>query len=148
MSVLILLLGGLSVAAMMATRFDAMTVQLAVLRALGYERREIRSWLLEGAFLGVGACLVGGLADAALFPLIRGMLGTALPPPSIVHSPIYQSFPVWITAIGATTAAVFIPLFRLYQQRTSSSRAFSLTPSKRKTGDAWASPVLFSYNSN
>lgn len=117
MSVLILLLGGLSVAAMMATRFDAMTIQLAVLRALGYERREIRSWLLwEGVLLGVGACLVGALADAILFPLIRGMLGTALPPPSIVHSPIYQSFPVWITAIGATTAAVFIPLFRLYRQ--------------------------------
>ena len=117
MSVLILLLGGLSVAAMMATRFDAMTVQLAVLRALGYERREIRSWLLwEGVLLGVGACLLGGVADAALFPLIRGMLGTALPPSSVVHSPIYQSLPVWLTAIGATTAAVFIPLFRLYRQ--------------------------------
>jgi putative ABC transport system permease protein len=115
--VLILFLGGLSVAAMMATRFDAMSVQLAVLRALGYARGEIRSWLLwEGFLLGIFACLLGGLADALFFPVLRGFFGSALPPSTLVSSPLTQSLPVWITALIATSLAVFVPLLRLYRQ--------------------------------
>ena len=115
MCALILLLGGLTVAAMMVTRFDAMAVQLAVLRALGYTRREITRWLLaEGAMLGIVACFVGALIDFLLLPIVRLMLGQALPP--LVSIPLVASWPVWVAACFATIIAVFVPLARLYRQ--------------------------------
>ena len=117
MTALIMVLGGLCVTAMMVTRFDAMTVQLAVLRAIGYARAEIAAWLVcEGLLLGAAACLIGGLADALAFPWIRGLLGSALPAEVMVPSPFYLSAPVWATAVFATVLAVFIPLYRLYHQ--------------------------------
>ena len=114
---LIMLLGGLSVAAMMVTRFDAMTVQLAVLRAIGYGRREVARWLVwEGVMLGCAACVIGGAIDGLVFPWLRELLGTALPSPDLVACPVYRSAPVWVTAVAATVLAVFIPLYRLYRQ--------------------------------
>lgn len=117
MTALVMLLGGLSVAAMMVTRFDAMTVQLAVLRAIGYGRRDVACWLVwEGLILGCAACVIGGTLDALAFPSLRALLGAALPSPETVACPAYQSAPVWGTAVAATVLAVFIPLYRLYRQ--------------------------------
>ena len=116
-SILVVLLGGLAVASMLVARFDAMGVQLAVLRALGYTRFEVAASLLfEGALLGVAACAIGIFIDLTMFPFMRWILGTALPPPDIVSSSIWQSAPVWFAAILATTASVFLPLYKLYNQ--------------------------------
>jgi putative ABC transport system permease protein len=61
---LVLALGALSVTSMLITRFEAMSLQLAVLRALGYKRKVIGQWLLwEGFLLGVFACLIGIILD-------------------------------------------------------------------------------------
>jgi putative ABC transport system permease protein len=119
---LIVLLAGLGVASMMATRFDAMAIQLAVLRALGYERKQIAAWLIwEGKLLGWSACLLGGILDAALFPWLRGLLGATLPPPPLVDSFLWQSWPVWGMAILATILAVVLPVIRIYGQDVHSS---------------------------
>lgn len=116
-TILILVLGGLSVAAMLITRFEAMSLQLAVLRALGYKKRSIGGWLLwEGFLLGAVAVFLGLVMDAAGFPVLRLMLGSSLPGPDIVASSLLESFPVWLTAIAATTASVFVPLYRVYHQ--------------------------------
>lgn len=116
-TVLILTLGGLSVASMLITRFDSMSLQLAVLRALGYKKKTIGKWLLwEGFLLGVAACFVGGAFDLVGFPIVRSLLGDALPPTDIVTSSIFQSLPIWGTAVIATTVSVFIPLYRVYHQ--------------------------------
>jgi putative ABC transport system permease protein len=117
MTAFIILLGGLSVAAMLVTRFDGMSVQVAVLRAIGYGKREISAWLLcEGALLGIGACVLGACIDAASFPLIRDFLGSALPAQDVADVAIWQSAPVWLAALTATIFAVFIPLLRFYRQ--------------------------------
>jgi putative ABC transport system permease protein len=121
-SILIVCLGALGVTAMMVTRFDAMSTQLAVLRAMGYEKSEIRRWLLwEGALLGIGACGAGGLLDLLTFPIVRNLLGSALPPSEFVSIPIWLSSPVWIAALMGTMAAIFIPLYRLYHQDVHSA---------------------------
>jgi putative ABC transport system permease protein len=114
---LILFLGSLCVAAMMLTRFDAMLVQLAVLRALGYRRGELSRWLLwEGALLAAGASLLGGLLDALIFPWVRSLLGEALPPPGVAQVPIWNSAPIWALAGIATLLACTVPLWRLFHQ--------------------------------
>src|SRR5262249_25638707 len=116
-TVLILALGGLSVASMLITRFDSMALQLAVLRALGYKKKAIGKWLLwEGFLLGLAACFVGSVMDGLTFPMVRSFLGEALPPADVVASSLFQSFPIWITAILATTTSVFFPLYRVYHQ--------------------------------
>ena len=116
-TVLILLLSGLSVSAMLITRFEAMSPQLAVLRAIGYKKKQLGAWLLwEGFLLGVGACLIGAVLDAAGFPLMRAALGSALPSSEIVQSSIFFSAPIWITAIAFTILSVLVPLWRVYRQ--------------------------------
>ena len=114
---MILILGGLCVAAMMITRFEAMTFQLAVLRAIGYSRKEIASWLLwEGLILGITASIIGATIDFLGFPILRSLLGNSLPESLFISSPVYLSYPIWIIAILSTISAVWIPLIKIYKQ--------------------------------
>ena len=116
-SFFVILLSGLSVSAMLITRFEAMTVQLAVLRAIGYRRREIGLWLLwEGLLLGLVGCAVGIALDLLIFPPLRELLGSAVPPPEVTPSPILTSWPIWALAMLATVGAILIPMIRLYRQ--------------------------------
>jgi putative ABC transport system permease protein len=120
MTFLIMLVGSFAVMAMMVTRFESMSTQIAVLRALGYKKTEVARWLLwEGLLLGVSACALGAMLDLLIFPWLRAQLGGALPP--TVASPLFQSIPVWIGAIAATVLAVTIPMIRVYGQDVHSS---------------------------
>jgi len=117
LSALVILLGGLSVASMLVTRFDAMGVQLAVLRAIGYKKSEVAAALLwEGFLLGLVACLAGIVLDLSAFPIVRYLLGSSLPPPDVIDSSIFSSAPVWIAALAATVSSVTFPLLKLYRQ--------------------------------
>lgn len=117
---LILFLSSSSVASMMVARFDSMSAQLAILRAIGYQRSEIASWLLwEGIMVGVVACLIGAAVDVAVFPWIRAASGLELP--SYIPSPFLQTSVIWLAAIAMTVAAVMIPLLRLYRQDVNAS---------------------------
>jgi predicted lysophospholipase L1 biosynthesis ABC-type transport system permease subunit len=94
-----------------------MALQIAVLRAIGYGRRRVSAWLmLEGVLLGLAACVIGALLDAAAFPMFRAMLGAALPSEELASISIWHSAPVWAAAILSTVLAVFIPLVRFYRQ--------------------------------
>lgn len=116
-SIFIIILSSLSVSSMLTTRFEAMGVQLAVLRAIGYSRREIGMWLIwEGFLLGLVGCVVGAMVDGLGFPFLRQILGGALPALEIAPSILWQSFPVWLLALAATIVAIFVPLIRLYRQ--------------------------------
>lgn len=116
-TILVLALGGLAVTSMIVTRFEAMSLQLAVLRAIGYKKIEISRWLLwEGFLMGASACLIGMILDGLAFPLVRELLKNSLPSLEVVSSSLWFSYPVWITALLATTLSVLIPLVRLYHQ--------------------------------
>ncbi|MDD5361287.1 MAG: FtsX-like permease family protein [Ignavibacteria bacterium] len=107
---MIILLGGLVVSVLMITRFDAMKIQLAVLRAIGYRKKEIAQWLLwEGILLGISACIFGALLDIAMFPLLKGAVGIGLPETAFAATSIFQSLPIWLITIVATCIAAFIP---------------------------------------
>ena len=102
---------------MLLSRFEGMLTQLAVLRALGYQKMFLMRWLLcEGLILGLVACLLGALTDCLIFPVLRESFGQALPSVDLVASNIGQSWPVWITAMLSTTVAVFLPMLRLSRQ--------------------------------
>lgn len=116
-TVLIILLASLSVSAMLVTRFESMNLQLAVLRALGYTKKEISSWLLWEAFwLGLLGCVVGIILDLSFFPIIRNLLGEALPNSDVMTSLILESYPIWLVAMLAIMLSVSVPLIRLYRQ--------------------------------
>jgi putative ABC transport system permease protein len=117
---LILFLGGASVATLMVTRFEAMSVQIAVLRAIGYRRAEISAWLLwEGALLGGAACLLGGLCELLVFPFVReaaGLGGTM-----VQGNFLFQTLLVWLAALCATMLAISVPVLRLLKQNIHAS---------------------------
>lgn len=117
-----ILLGGLAVCSMLVTRFEGMTVQLAVLRAIGYTKKEISSWLIwEGILLGVLGVLIGFLIDATIFPFLRSALGSALPPADLVASSSIQSYPIWLMAMLATIFSVVVPVVKMSSQDIHSS---------------------------
>ena len=65
----VLILGALAVVSTLATRFEGMSAQIAVLRAIGYRKRELVQWLLwEGLFLASSGILAGACLDGLLFP--------------------------------------------------------------------------------
>ncbi len=114
--ILALVLGALSVAGLFSGRFEALSAELAVLRALGYSRRATTSRLLwEAALLGGFACLLGIMMDFSLFPWLRGWLGASLPGPDELSIGLWRSSPVWVAAIIATLLAASLPLYRLYR---------------------------------
>lgn len=116
-TVVVIFLGGLSVCSMLVTRFEGMSLQLAVLRALGYTRKEISRWLIwEGFLLGVLGVFAGMLMDFLALPLLRGYLGGALPPPDLVKSSVLDSWIIWQVALLSTVASVFVPVIRLSRQ--------------------------------
>ncbi len=114
---LVMLLGGLSVTAMMTTRFEAMNVQIAVVRAIGYTRSQISLWLFfEGLLLGVAATFIGATLDFLCFPIVKNLLGDSIPNLEWMQSSIWESSLIWLIAIIATIAAIFLPMFRLVNQ--------------------------------
>ncbi len=116
-SALVMLLGGLSVTAMMTTRFEAMNVQIAVVRAIGFTRREISAWLFfEGLLLGASATVMGAFFDLIGFPFVKNLLGNSIPRLEWMDSSFLQSWPIWVIAIVATVAALVLPMMRLVRQ--------------------------------
>jgi putative ABC transport system permease protein len=118
----VILLGGLSVCSMLITRFEGMSLQLAVLRALGYTSRELSKWLLwEGLLLGAMGVVLGALIDSIALPILRSLLGSALPPSDLVSSSVFDSAVIWIMAMVAIVASVSIPMVRMSRQDTHDS---------------------------
>jgi putative ABC transport system permease protein len=113
----VILLGGLSVCSMLVGRFEGMSLQIAVLRALGYTKKEISFWLLwEGFILGIMGVIFGALIDFLALPIIRSLLGSALPSIELVSSSILQSAMIWPIVIIAIMLSVFVPVIRMGQQ--------------------------------
>lgn len=116
-SVVIVLLGALSITTLMITRFESMGQQLAVLRALGYSRRELSLILLfEALMIGGSAAGLGALLDGLVFPWLRQLLGENLPSPDLVSVGLWHSFPVWIAALVGCLISILLPLWRLWRQ--------------------------------
>lgn len=118
---LVLFLSGLSVAGMLVTRFELVSVQFAVLRALGYSKKEIGLWFIyEGLLLGLSGTIIGAMIDFALFPVIRNFFVSNLPT-SLISSSIFESAPVWAMTMTAIFIAVLLPFIKLYKQDVHNS---------------------------
>lgn len=102
---------------MLLTRFEGMSLQLAVLRAIGYTKKELSAWLVwEGLMLGIMGVVLGALLDAIGLPIFRSLLGTALPRPELVSSSLFDSYMIWIIALLATTLSVLVPMLKMSLQ--------------------------------
>jgi predicted lysophospholipase L1 biosynthesis ABC-type transport system permease subunit len=105
-------------AAVLRGRFEGLSRQTAVLEGMGWRRSALRTLLAwEGLLLGLGAVLIGGLLDAALFPLLRILLAGAVPNPDIVISTVWESAPVWAAALGTMIGASLASSLFLFRGR-------------------------------
>jgi predicted lysophospholipase L1 biosynthesis ABC-type transport system permease subunit len=117
-ALLALLLAMAALAAVMLGRFEGLSRQTAVLEGMGWRRSALRTLLAwEGLLLGLGAVLIGGLLDAALFPLLRILLAGAVPNPDIVMSTVWESAPVWAAALGTMIGASLASSLFLFRGR-------------------------------
>lgn len=106
MGLLSVILALITLSALMLGRFEGMTRQMTFLEATGWRQAELRRLLFwEGLMLGGAAVAVGGALDALAFPLVKAMLGTALPDSGPVPSTVWMSAPVWVVTVTATVCA-------------------------------------------
>jgi putative ABC transport system permease protein len=110
---LVLALGAIAMAGIMLSRFEAKARNLAIFRAMGFNRAAMGALLLwEGLLLGTAGCALGALFDAALFPWLRSLMGTALPPARESPSHVWESWPVWAAGLAAALLASFFHFHR------------------------------------
>jgi ABC-type lipoprotein release transport system permease subunit len=116
-AVIILLLSFSAVASMMIGRFESMNVQMAVLRALGYSKKELAQMLIyEAVILTLLACVLGAAIDGFLFPWLRTLLGANVPSTEVVSMALWQSWPVWVTVLVGNLVSVLYPIWRISKQ--------------------------------
>lgn len=106
MGLLSVILALITLSALMLGRFEGMTRQMTLLEATGWGKAELRRLVFwEGLMLGVAAVALGGALDALAFPLVRTLLGAALPDSGLVSSTVWMSAPVWAVTVAVTVCA-------------------------------------------
>lgn len=115
---LILLLAGLAIGGMMNLRTESMRVSAAVLRAIGFSKSYVASWLLFETALIFGSALVLGLAiEWGLFWLLYPHLKSILPITTDGFiSQVLLVMPVWVAALIFAIVGMLIPYLRLSSQ--------------------------------
>lgn len=102
---------------MLATRFEGMSLQFAVLRAIGYTKKQLSFWLLlEGLSLAFMGIILGAVVDWIGFPILRNLLGPSLPPSDLVPSSVFDSYLIWGVGLVAVLLSVVVPIFKMLRQ--------------------------------
>lgn len=118
----IVLLGGLSITAVMITRFEAMGLQIAVLRAIGYQQSAVTKWLFaEGLILAGVSIALGAVIEFLISPVVLTRFAGSLPAAEMSFQNFILPWPVWLAGLGATLLATLVPLVRIYRQDIHSS---------------------------
>lgn len=114
---LILILGALTVATLILTRFEAMKTQIAMLRAIGFTEGRILGWLTwEGLILALFSILFGAIIDASLFPVAQGYSQLSPELLMMMDISLFSSWPVWLAALLAASLSVVAPFLRMQNQ--------------------------------
>ncbi len=116
MSGIIIFLSVLVMSSAFVLKFDSMRMQIAILNALGYLKKEIAMLLLsEALILGILGIALGIGLDGLGFPILRSLLEEGLPPPSLVNISLIKSYPVWIASLFCILLSILIPIRRAYR---------------------------------
>ncbi|MGZ3771037.1 MAG: ABC transporter permease [Bdellovibrio sp.] len=118
----LLLLSTLTVLAVFFTRMEARSLELAVLRALGYSRRRLTGLLLvEGLWMGLASIFFASLIEALMSPIILSTAGSQLPTATSQNWPWWMILITGLFALLAIVIASLPPLVRLYKQDVHSA---------------------------
>lgn len=114
---ILLILTVLTVLAVFFTRIEARAMELAVLRALGYSRRELtRLLLVEGLWMGTISIIIAAGIELLLSPIILSSAGTTLPPPTATNFPPWMILVTGFFALITVILASLPPVWKLYRQ--------------------------------
>jgi len=114
---ILLLLSMLLVLAIFFTRMEARTIELAILRALGFSKKEITIVLLSEAFwIGATAVVLSIIIETLISPLALATIDHhgVLNMTAIIYLKIHLG--IGITTLIAISLASLPPLLRLYRQ--------------------------------
>lgn len=118
----LLVLSTLTVLAVFFTRIEARSLELAVLRALGWARRDLTGLLLiEGFWMGIASIVLAAIIDVVMSPVILATAGSQLPPATSSTWPPWMILVTGLLALVAIAIASLPPLWRLYRQDVHSA---------------------------
>ncbi|MGE5085256.1 MAG: ABC transporter permease [Bacillota bacterium] len=114
---ILLILTTLTVLAVFFTRIEARAMELAVLRALGYSRRELtRLLLIEGLWMGTISIIIAAIIEVILSPIILSSTGANLPLPTTANFPPWMILVTGFFSLIAVILASLPPVWKLYRQ--------------------------------
>lgn len=114
---IIVFLGGLTVCAVLISRYEGLSTQTAILRALGFQKSEVGLWLLsESLMIGIIALMIGGLLESACFEIFHRNLGAVVPALGKDSVGMLHLWPIWLATLVGTAIGTVFPMFRFYQQ--------------------------------
>lgn len=110
----VILLAAFGLSVLMNTRYESLKPDLGLMRALGYEKFRIASWIFwEGLFIAIASVTVAFGIEAILINWIdvSALWEWKVSPAPWPH---FWNYTVWASVLGASFLAVGIPMFRLY----------------------------------
>lgn len=118
----LLVLSTLTVLAVFFTRIEARSLELAVLRALGYARSDLTKLLLvEGFWMGLSSIVLAAIIEFVMSPVILSTAGAQLPAVNSSNWPSWMILVTGVLALVAIAVASLPPLWRLYKQDVHSA---------------------------
>ncbi|MGZ3773631.1 MAG: ABC transporter permease [Pseudobdellovibrionaceae bacterium] len=119
---ILLLLSTLTVLAVFFTRMEARSLELAVLRALGYSRRKLTEILLvEGLWMGLTSIASATVLELSMSPFILNTVGSQLPQATSQNWPWWMILVTGFFALVAIAVASLPPLIRIFKQDVHSA---------------------------
>jgi len=110
----IILLAAFSLATLVNARFEVLRPDLGMLRALGYNRLALASWIFwEALLIAVAAVAVGAAAEGAVLRAIDIPTFMQFPGREIAWPTLWNAG-VWLAVLGSSGLATVFPLLRLY----------------------------------
>lgn len=113
----ILFLGGLSICAVLISRYEGLSIQTAIMRALGFQKNEVLFWLVsESLLIAIIALLIGGFTEGLTFEIFHTSLGTAIPTLGASSVNILDLWPIWLSTLLGTLIGTCLPMIGFYRQ--------------------------------
>lgn len=122
MAFLIGFLALVALSGLLISEVQSLETQILTLRAMGYSRKELYSWMaLEGFFMAVASVLLGIVLDLTITPLLQDSIAGQLPVFRFSSLPVWTSAPLWIFILFCVPLSLLIPMQRILKKSLSAA---------------------------
>ena len=112
-AILIILLGSTSILGVLTTRFEGMSFDIAVFRAIGWTANEICLWIFyQGLIYVATSCIIGAALDSAALYFAKDLFGQLVPETGLYSVSVLDSWPIWTGSFLAVIFSLTFPMLK------------------------------------